>query len=123
MFGNGTQNADSGHACLTYANVGNGNTCLTTTTGFANDNNELPFGPVARAVTISNLLATSNNSATGQTVTVLDNGVATALGCTNLVGSSCSDTTDSVVVPAGDFLQVRVAGGTASHWRVTFQLG
>jgi hypothetical protein len=122
MFGNGTQNADGlGHACLTYANVGNGNTCLTT--GFANDNSELVFGPVARAVTISNLLATSNNSATGQVVTVLDNGVATALTCTNLAGTSCSDTVDSVLIPAGHFLQVQVLGGNSSHWRVTFQLG
>jgi hypothetical protein len=121
MFGNGTQNADSGHNCLTYANVGNGNSCLTT--GFANDNNELVFGPVARAVTISNLLAQTNNSGSGQTITVLDNGLPTALGCTNLTGLTCSDTTDSVVIPAGDFIQVRVSGGTSSHWRVTFQLG
>jgi hypothetical protein len=121
MFGNENQNADSGHDCLTYTNDNHGGACITTISGFVTDPNELEFGPMPPGgVTISKLLADTNGTATGQVVTVLDNGVATALTCTDSSGSSCTNTTSTVTVPAGDFLQVEVSGGTASEWRVTF---
>jgi hypothetical protein len=75
-------------------------------------------------VTISHLLAVTANSLADQTVTVLDNLAATLLTCTTTAASpdSCSDDTHSVLIPAGDFLQVRITNGGGS-WRVTFQLG
>jgi hypothetical protein len=121
MFGNQNQNADSGHDCLTYENDNRGAPCITTTSGFLTDTNELEFGPMpAGGVTISQLQADTSGTATGQVVTVLDNGVATALTCINLSGSSCRNTINIVSILAGDFLQVEVNGGTASTWRVTF---
>jgi hypothetical protein len=82
------------------------------------------FGPLPVAATISNLVAVSANSAPNQTVTVLDNTAATLLTCTTSAASpdECTNSTDSVVIPAGDFLQVQITDGAGS-WRVTFQLG
>jgi hypothetical protein len=66
-------------------------------------------------LTIRNLQAAIDSApaaATSYTVTVLDNGAPTALGCTianpPLAVTTCSDTTDSVNVAAGHWLQVRV---------------
>jgi hypothetical protein len=123
MFGNEQQNADGGHACLAYANSGHGGPCISSVAAFANDANSVEFGPVPPGgATISQLQAVTSSTATGQTITVFDNTGATVLTCTNTAGSTCSDTTHSVPVAAGDFLQVQVTGGTASTWRVTFLL-
>jgi hypothetical protein len=114
MFGGQNQNADGGHAWP----------CITAVAGFGNDANSVEFGPIPQGgVTISQLQAVTNGSATGQTVRVLDNITATALTCTNTAGSSCSGTTHSVTIPAGDFIQVQVTGGTAAAWKVTFLVG
>jgi hypothetical protein len=121
MFASQDQNTDSGHACLSFAGASKANSCLTS--GFVGGNTEVVFGPMPSNVTISRLMAQTNGTATNQVVTVLDNGVATALGCTNTTGSACTDTTDSVSVAAGHFLQVQVTGGTASRWNVTFVVG
>jgi hypothetical protein len=124
MFGGQNQNADGGHACLAYANSGHGGPCITTIAGFGNDSNAVEFGPIPPGgATISQLQAFTSGTATGQTITVFDNLGATALTCINTAGSSCSDTTHSVVVAAGDFLQVQVTGGSASPWKVTFVVG
>ena len=92
-------------------------------TEFTASPNSLMFGPMPTDATISHLLAVTANSAADQTVTVLDNVAATPLACTTTAASPqmCSDDTHSVLIPAGDFLQVRVANGGGS-WRVTFQL-
>jgi hypothetical protein len=81
------------------------------------------FGPMPTDATISHMHAVTGNSAANQTVTVLDNVTATPLTCTTTAASTdgCSNDTDSVSIPAGDFLQVRVVNGDGS-WRVTFQL-
>ena len=123
MFGNQNGNAGSGNNCLTYANVAQGDACLAGVTEFASSPNSLMFGPMPTDATISNLLAITSNSAADQTVTVLDNVAPTLLTCTTTAASpqNCSDDTHSVVIPAGDFLQVRVGNGAGS-WRVTFQL-
>jgi hypothetical protein len=123
MFGNQNGNAGSGNNCLTYANVAQGSACLAAVTEFASSANALMFGPMPADATVSNLLALTANSAAGQTVTVLDNAAATLLTCTTTPASPqiCSDDTDTVTIPAGDFLQVRVSNGGGS-WRVTFQL-
>jgi hypothetical protein len=124
MFGNQNQNATATNNCLAYANAGHGGPCITSVTLFSNDPTSIEFGPIpAGGVTISQLQAVTDGSATGQTVTVIDNITATALSCTNTTGSTCSDTTHSVSIPAGDFLQVQLAGGTPSAWKVTFLLG
>jgi hypothetical protein len=103
--------------------VAQGSACIGLVTGFANSANALIFGPLPSDATISHLLALTDNSAAGQTVTVLDNVGATLLTCTTSATSptSCSDDADSVVIPAGHFLQVQVTNGAGS-WRVTFQL-
>jgi hypothetical protein len=125
MFGNQNGNAGSANDCLTFANVAAGSACIVSSgVGvFASSANPLMFGPLPAAATISNLLAVTGNSAAGQTITVLDDTTATTLTCTTTVASpqSCSDSSDSVVIPAGDFLQVEVGNG-AGAWRVTFQL-
>jgi hypothetical protein len=72
---------------------------------------------------LSHLAASTSGTATGQTITVLDNGVATTLTCQNTTGSTCNDDTDTPTIQAGHFLEVSVTGGTASPWKVTFQLG
>jgi len=92
-------------------------------TEFTASPNPLMFGPMPTDATISHLLAVTANSAADQTVTVLDNVAATPLARTTTAASPqmCSDNTHSVLIPAGDFLQVRVANGGGS-WRVTFQL-
>jgi hypothetical protein len=121
MFGN--QNGSvQGNNCLTYANVAQGSACIALVTEFANSANSLMFGPLPTDATISHLLATTANSAVNQTVTVLDNIGTTLLACATDAGSptGCSDNADSVVIPAGHFLQVRVDG--AGSWRATFQL-
>ena len=124
MFGNQNGNAGSGNNCLTYANSGSGSACLTLITQFASSPNALMFGPLPTDATISHLHAVTANSAANQTVTVLDNTVATALTCTTTAASfdNCSnDAVDPVLIPAGHFLQVAVVNGAGS-WRVTFQL-
>jgi hypothetical protein len=124
MFGNQNGNAGSGNNCLAYANVSTGSACLALITEFTSSPNSLMFGPLPSDATISHLLAVTANSAANQTVIVLDNVAATPLTCTTTAASPqlCSDDTHSVLIPAGDFLQVRVANGAGS-WRVTFQLG
>jgi hypothetical protein len=125
LFGNDGANAGSGAPCLTYANVANGNACLTT--GFSSGNQNLVFGPVpgppGSTMTLSQLAASTNGTATGQTITVLDNGVATTLTCQNTSGSTCNDNVHTPTIQAGHFLQVSVTGGTGSPWKVTFRLG
>jgi hypothetical protein len=124
MFGDEQQNADGGHPCLAFANAGHGGPCIAAVTAFGNDANSVEFGPIQPGGgTISQLQAVTSGTATGQTITVFDNTGATALTCTNTAGSTCSDTTHSVPVAGGDFLQVQVTGGTASPWKVTFVLG
>jgi hypothetical protein len=124
MFGNQDQNATATNNCLAYANAGHGGPCLTGVTAFSNDPTSVEFGPIpVGGVTISQLQAVTDGTATGQTVTVLDNVTPTALACTNTTGSSCSDTTHSVSIAAGHFLQVQLAGGTPTAWKVTFLLG
>jgi len=122
MFGNQNGNV-GGNDCLTYANVAQGSACLGLLTEFASSSSALMFGPLPTDSTISNLLAVTANSAANQTVTVLDNVATTLLRCTTSLASpqNCSDDTDSVLIPAGHFLQVRVTNGAGS-WRVTFQL-
>jgi len=124
MFGNQDQNATATNNCLAYANAGHGGPCLVIVTAFSNDPTSVEFGPIpVGGVTISQLQAVTDGIATGQTVTVLDNVTPTALACTNTTGSGCSDPTHPVSIPAGDFLQVRISGGTPSAWKVTFLLG
>jgi hypothetical protein len=122
MFGNQNGNV-GGNDCLTYANVAQGSACLGLLTEFASSSSALMFGPLPTDSTISNLLAVTANSAADQTVTVFDNVAATPLTCTTTAASPqrCSDVTHSVLIPAGDFLQVQVSNGAGS-WRVTFQL-
>jgi hypothetical protein len=80
------------------------------------------FGPLPTDATISHLQAVTNNALANQTVAVLDNVAATPLTCTTAgTLDSCSNDTDSVVIPAGHFLQVRIVNGSGS-WRVTFQM-
>jgi len=125
MFGNQGGNANAPNNCLTYANVSGSSACLVGgATTFVPAQNSLMFGPLPTAATISNLLANTDNSAAGQTVTVLDDGATTLLSCTTTAASplSCSDSTDSVVIPAGDYLEVQIANGSGS-WRTTFRLG
>ena len=124
MFGNQNGNAGSGNNCLTYANVAQGSLCVAAITQFATSANSLMFGPLPTAATISHLHAVTGNSAENQEVRVLDNIAPTSLTCTTTAGSpeSCTDDTHSPLIPAGDFLQVRVSNGAGS-WRVTFQLG
>jgi hypothetical protein len=124
MFGNQNANAGSSNNCLTYANVGPGSACIALVAQFVAEPNSLVFGPLPTDATISHLHAVTDNSAANQTVMVVDNVTATPLTCTTTAGSTegCSDDTDSVSIPAGDFLQVRVVNGAGS-WRVTFQLG
>ena len=124
MFGNQNQNATATNDCLAYANVGHGGQCLTIVSSFSNDPTSVEFGPIpVGGVTISQLQAITSGIATGQSVTVLDNFTPTALTCTNTAGSTCSDTTHSASIPAGDFLQVQVSGGSPNPWKVTFLLG
>jgi hypothetical protein len=124
MFGNQNGNAGSGNNCLTYANVAQGSLCVGVLGQLRSSSVPLMFGPLPTDATISHLQAVTANSAAGQTVTVLDSIAPTLLTCTTTVASpdSCSNDTDSVTIPAGDFLQVSVINGTGS-WRVTFQLG
>jgi hypothetical protein len=124
MFGNQNGNASSANNCLTYANTAQGSACLSLVTEFTASPNSLMFGPLPNDATISHLLAVTANRAANQTVTVLDNVAPTPLTCTTTAAEPqiCSDETHSVLIPAGDFLQVRVANGGGS-WRVTFQLG
>lgn len=123
MFGNQNGNAGSGNNCLSFANAGSGNACLSLITEFISAPNSLTFGPLPTDATISHLLAVTTNSVANQTVTVLENGTPTALTC-NTAGllNNCSNDTDSVLIPAGAFLQVRITNGGGS-WRVTFQFG
>jgi hypothetical protein len=81
----------------------------------------------ASGATISNLQVQldANAAGSGNTVTVLDNAVATTLTCTVPSGSkTCSDATHSVSVIAGHFLTVQVtnqSGAANRAYRVSFR--
>jgi hypothetical protein len=122
MFGNQNGNAGSGNNCLTFANVGSGSACLTLIAQFISSPNSLMFGPLPTDGTISHLQAVTTNGVAGQTVTVLNNTTPTQLACTTAGAlDRCSNDADSVLIQAGNFLQVAVVNGAGS-WRVTFQL-
>ena len=124
MFGNVQGNAGSTNDCLTYANVGSGGACIVAggLTTFASYPTSILFGPLPAAATISNLRVQAANELADQTVTVLDNINPTALACTTTAGGSCANTTTTVSIPAGDYLQVQITTGSGS-WRATFQIG
>jgi hypothetical protein len=122
QFGNEGTNVTPGSPCLTFGNVGTGAACPTT--AFTNSSAGLVFGPVpgppGSAMTISHLSAAETGPGTGVTITVLDNGVATALTCANTTGLTCHDDVDTVTVQAGDFLAVEATA--CAGWLVTFEL-
>jgi len=67
----------------------------------------------------------TNAAGSGNKVTVLDNGSATALTCTVASGTStCTDSTDSVSITAGHYLQVKItnnAGAADRKYQVSFR--
>jgi len=66
-----------------------------------------------------------NSAGSGNTVTLLVNGTATALTCTVTAGSkTCVDSTHSVTLAAGDEMQVQVtnnAGAANRQYLVSFR--
>ena len=66
----------------------------------------------------------ANAAGSGNVVTLLLNGNTTALTCTVAAGSkTCTDTTHSVTLAAGDNIQVQVtnnAGAANREYRVVF---
>jgi len=123
MFGNVNGNAGSTNDCLTYANVASGGACVVAggLTTFAAYPSSILFGPLPADVTISNLHAVAANGLADQTVRVLDNVNPTTLACTTATTGTCTNSTTTVPIPAGDFLQVQITTGSGS-WRVTFQI-
>jgi hypothetical protein len=124
MFGTHAQTVNAGQTfCATVDSVNNVQTCLTS--GFAADNQTRVFGPAPTGgVAIAHLAvaASATVGGAGTVVTVLDNGVATALTCT-VTTTTCANDTATVSIPAGDFLQVQIAGGTGvanAAFQVTF---
>jgi len=81
-------------------------------------NVQAPLGAIAG--TIANLQVVVGNAlSSGQTlvVTLLDNGVQTGVTCTvPALGSTCSDTTHSYTIPAGDLTswQIAITNGNGS---------
>jgi hypothetical protein len=63
------------------------------------------------AGTLANLTVASNvNSAYPIAVSVYINGVATKIGCTITTPNTCTDTTDTANVNAGDTVAVQLSG-------------
>jgi hypothetical protein len=65
----------------------------------------------ASGATVSNLFArisTAPAAGASYTITVMDNGVDTSVTCTISALTTCSNTTDSVSVDPGHYLQVKV---------------
>jgi hypothetical protein len=116
MFGsNGSEVSGTATTCLSLNSVSTPNECeaVGASTGPFRSRN-LTWGPVPpTGLTISNLsaLASTAVAAGGRaTITVLVNNVAKELSCEIPAGSTtCTDTTHTVSVPAGAFLQVQVA--------------
>jgi hypothetical protein len=96
---------------------------LTTCTGLGTTRTG---GTKLQAGTIKNLnvnLGTGGKS--GDAVTVEVAGVATAVTCTFGTGTSCSDTTHSAAVTAGQVVTIKVTTGaseTAANINATYEL-
>jgi hypothetical protein len=125
------ENVANGH-CLNYTEVGDpGNApCPGKTTGFSAG--RLLAGPTpAGGATVSNLYADSNATVSGKDtvlVAVIDNTTgATLLSCTvnSTTKKSCSNTSGSGPVAAGDNIEVKLTAtgpsGNNKQWRVRFR--
>jgi hypothetical protein len=81
---------------------------------------------MATAATLDNLFVFADNKiSTATTFTVNVAGLATALTCTVAVmGVSCSDTTHTVPIAAGNTVAVQVSNtstGVTMHFRIRYQ--
>jgi hypothetical protein len=101
--------------CLGIWGATSQGSCLTT--GYASDTSFRVFGPLPSAesvLSLSVVVSTAPNKAP-IVITVLDNGVATALTCSIAKGATtCTDPAHSFIASAGDFLQVRVANSSSN---------
>ena len=105
---------------------GDGHAACTTATASGQFGKDAVIVP-SNGGTISHLQVQldANAAGSGNKVTVLDNGSATALTCTVASGSStCTDSTDSIAITAGHYLQVQVtnlAGAANRRFQVSFR--
>lgn len=79
--------------------------------------------PVAGTLTNLYYASDVNAGATTNTITIVKNGVATALTCGITTGnSSAHDTTDAVAVVAGDLISIHYTGAVdANYPQVSFE--
>lgn len=101
--------------CLAVWGANTQGSCLAS--GYAADTSFRVFGPMPSGRSIQDLtvvVSTAPNKAP-VVVTVLDNGVATALTCSIAKSTTtCTDQAHSFLAAAGDFLEVRVANNASN---------
>jgi len=134
-----THSASELKAMTVWSGTSRNSTLAASGTYFASPNNTFTMGtsdvsggtrvPVTRSITLTNLYVVTSGAVGGghtDALTIMTNGAATPLAV-NISGSSQTsgnDTTDSVTIPAGMEIGVRIVttyGSTAVKWEWSFE--